>query len=106
MSKRLGRLGLQGDGGSWRRRAKTGARLETQGAAVQAREVDSQEAKQCEEQHGNGPLADSRGGTQQPGVEDDHFTQGSRAHSHRNYPDTQPVCHVTGQVRPSLGTVL
>lgn len=77
------RLGLQGDrGGRWWAEAEVeveveaGARLEIQGTSIQAGEVDSQEAKECEEQHGNSPLAGSRGGAQWPGMEDNHFIPG------------------------------
>lgn len=78
-SERLGRRDLQGDGGG-RLQVEAGARPETQGAALQAGEVHGQEAKEHEEQHGHCPLADSRVGAQQAGVEDDHFTPQSRAH--------------------------
>lgn len=79
-------LGLQGDrGGRW----WAGACLEAQGAAVQSGEVDSQEAKECEEQHGNSPLAGSRGGAQQPGVENNHFTPG-QGHTARELTTPEP----------------
>lgn len=86
------RLGLQGDrGGRWwaEVEVEAGARLETQGAAVQAGEVDSQEAKEFEEQHGNSPLAGSRGGAQRPGVEDNHFTPG-QGHTVRKLTTQKP----------------
>lgn len=84
------RLGLQRDreaGGGLK--VEAGAWLETQGAAVQAGEVDSQEAKECEEQHGNSPLAGSRGGAQRPGVEDNHFTPG-QGHTTRELTTREP----------------
>ena len=59
-SEELGRLGLGGDGGGGRE-AEAGARLETQGASVQLGEVHSQQAKECEEQHGDSPLTDCSG---------------------------------------------
>ena len=104
-SERLRQLDLQGHGGR-RRGAEAGARLETQGAAFQSRKVDSQQAEEREEQHGHGPFTGSRGGAQRPGVEDDHFTPGSRAHHHGKDPGAQPDCCVTvGRLRPSLGTL-
>lgn len=69
---------LQGDGGG-RRGAEAGAWLETQGAAIQAGKIHGKQAEEREQQHGDGPLAGSGGRAQRPGVEDHHFTPGSRA---------------------------
>lgn len=67
-----GELGGRLGPGGGRREAEAGARVEVQGAAVQLGEVHSQQAEEREEQHGDGPLTDGRGGALGAGVEDDH----------------------------------
>lgn len=51
-------LHVQGGGGVRRGAEAARARLETQGAAVQAGEVHGKEAEEDEQQHGDDPLAD------------------------------------------------
>ena len=67
---------MQGGGGVRRGAKAARARLETQGAAVQAGEVHGKEAEEDEQQHGGDPLADGGDGAHRPGVQDNHWGQG------------------------------